>query len=120
MSGTDTVIAREIDVLRLWIISFEQQNRLPIPCVSPEVSYHLPISKCAYRDGPQHRLPHLEGNRPDLRVQVRYILQTVAITALYGFGHCLDIILVDYASPPIRNLRRYDHAAHASGVISSP
>lgn len=36
MSGTDTVIAREIDVLRLWIISFEQQNRLPIPCVSPE------------------------------------------------------------------------------------
>ena len=51
MSGTDTVIAREIDVLRLWIISFEQQNRFPIPCVSPEVSYHLPISKCAYRDG---------------------------------------------------------------------
>ena len=52
MSGTETVIAREIDVLRLWIISFEQQNRLPIPCVSPEVSYHLTISKYVYRDGP--------------------------------------------------------------------
>ena len=44
MSGTETVIAREIDVLRLIISALEWNYRFPIPCVNPDVSYPLSLS----------------------------------------------------------------------------